>query len=136
MNIAITDVADRRLDDYRHLTDVALRRRLEPANGLFIAEGEVVVRRAVQAGYVPRSLLLLDRYCQLASLAGGAPVFLGFMLWSFHSRILPNWIAVSILPMFCLMVAYWSEKMQRWSPARRGEVGVQASACAPDTLKR
>lgn len=77
MNIAITDVADRRLDDYRHLTDVALRRRLEPANGLFIAEGEVVVRRAVQAGYVPRSLLLLDRYCQLASLAGGAPVFLG-----------------------------------------------------------
>jgi len=77
MNIAITDVADRRLDDYRHLTDVALRRRLEPANGLFIAEGEVVVRRAVQAGYVLRSLLLLDRYRQLASLAGGAPVFLG-----------------------------------------------------------
>jgi membrane-associated phospholipid phosphatase len=40
----------------------------------------------------------------------GAPVFLGFWLWSFHSRILPNWIAVSILPMFCLMVAYWHEK--------------------------
>jgi hypothetical protein len=42
----------------------------------------------------------------------GAPVFLGFWLWSFHSRILPNWIAVSILPMFCLMVAYWSEKIR------------------------
>jgi membrane-associated phospholipid phosphatase len=47
----------------------------------------------------------------------GAPVFLGYFLWSFHSRILPNWIAVAILPMFCLMVAYWHEKLQsgwRW----------------------
>jgi membrane-associated phospholipid phosphatase len=42
----------------------------------------------------------------------GAPVFLGFWLWSFHSRILPNWIAVSILPMFCLMAAYWNEKFR------------------------
>jgi membrane-associated phospholipid phosphatase len=40
----------------------------------------------------------------------GAPVFLGYGLWSFHSRVLPNWIAVSILPMFCLMAVYWSEK--------------------------
>ena len=42
----------------------------------------------------------------------GAPVFLGHLLWSLHSRILPNWIAVSILPMFCLMAAYWNEKFQ------------------------
>ncbi len=42
----------------------------------------------------------------------GAPVFLGYGLWSFHSRILPNWIAVAILPMFCLMAAYWREKFQ------------------------
>ena len=41
----------------------------------------------------------------------GAPVFLAHLLWSLHSRILPNWIAVSILPMFCLMVAYWIEKL-------------------------
>jgi membrane-associated phospholipid phosphatase len=40
----------------------------------------------------------------------GAPVFLGHWLWSFHSRVLPNWIAPAVLPMFCLMVAYWSEK--------------------------
>ncbi len=39
----------------------------------------------------------------------GAPVFLGHLFWSFHSRILPNWIAVAILPMFCLMVVYWNE---------------------------
>jgi len=42
----------------------------------------------------------------------GAPVFFGYFLWSFHSRILPNWIAVSILPMFCAMVAYWNEKIR------------------------
>jgi 4-amino-4-deoxy-L-arabinose transferase-like glycosyltransferase/membrane-associated phospholipid phosphatase len=40
----------------------------------------------------------------------GAPVFLAHLIWSLHSRILPNWIAASILPMFCLMVAYWNEK--------------------------
>jgi len=40
----------------------------------------------------------------------GAPVFLGYWLYSFHSRILPNWIAVAIIPMFCLMVAYWDER--------------------------
>ena len=45
----------------------------------------------------------------------GAPVFLGYGLWSFHSRILPNWIAVSILPMFCLMAVYWSEKFRAGS---------------------
>ena len=40
----------------------------------------------------------------------GAPVFLGYWAYSFHSRILPNWIAVAIIPMFCLMVAYWDER--------------------------
>ena len=42
----------------------------------------------------------------------GAPVFLGYWLWSFHSHILPNWIVASVLPMFCLMVAYWNEKFR------------------------
>jgi 4-amino-4-deoxy-L-arabinose transferase-like glycosyltransferase/membrane-associated phospholipid phosphatase len=52
----------------------------------------------------------------------GAPVFLFHLLWSFHSRILPNWIAVSILPVFCLMVAYWNEKF------RTGPAGAQNSS--------
>jgi tRNA G18 (ribose-2'-O)-methylase SpoU len=50
------------LTDYVGLTDVALRRRREPAEGLFIAEGEKVIRRAVQAGYPPRSLLLEEKW--------------------------------------------------------------------------
>src|SRR5258707_15407014 len=37
----------------------------------------------------------------------GAPLFLVYLLWSFHSRVFPNWIAPSVPPLFCLMVAYW-----------------------------
>jgi 4-amino-4-deoxy-L-arabinose transferase-like glycosyltransferase len=40
--------------------------------------------------------------------AMGAPVFLCYLLWSIHSRVLPNWIAPSVLPLFCLMIVYWS----------------------------
>jgi tRNA G18 (ribose-2'-O)-methylase SpoU len=55
--IAVSDVADPRLVDYTDLTDVALRRVREPAEGLFLAEGEKVVLRALAAGYAPRSVL-------------------------------------------------------------------------------
>ena len=46
----------------------------------------------------------------------GAPLFLGYWLYSFHSRIQPNWIAPAILPMFCLMVAYWDERRRVAKP--------------------
>ena len=45
-----------------------------------------------------------------------APVFLGHWLYSFHSRILPNWIAPTVVPMFCLMVAYWNERRRLARP--------------------
>src|SRR3954447_14202091 len=54
----ITDPDDERIADYRALTDVELRTRWEPPHGLFIAEGELVLRRALRAGYRPRSILL------------------------------------------------------------------------------
>ncbi|MEV0778797.1 TrmH family RNA methyltransferase [Streptomyces sp. NPDC050433] len=54
--------ADLRLADYTDLTDVELRRRREPAEGLFIAEGEKVIRRAVAAGYEMRSMLLTAKW--------------------------------------------------------------------------
>ena len=47
----VTAADDARLGDYVGLTDVALRSRREPAEGLFIAEGEKVIRRALDAGY-------------------------------------------------------------------------------------
>jgi undecaprenyl-diphosphatase len=45
-----------------------------------------------------------------------APVFLGHWLFSFHSRVQPNWIAAAVPPMFCLMVAFWSESKTRVKP--------------------
>jgi 4-amino-4-deoxy-L-arabinose transferase-like glycosyltransferase/membrane-associated phospholipid phosphatase len=37
----------------------------------------------------------------------GAPLFLAYLLHSFRSRVLPNWIAPAVLPLFCLMAIYW-----------------------------
>ncbi|MDT3400381.1 RNA methyltransferase [Streptomyces sp. B1866] len=58
----VDDPDDPRLRDYTGLTDVELRRRREPAEGLFIAEGEKVIRRASHAGYPMRSMLLSEKW--------------------------------------------------------------------------
>jgi tRNA G18 (ribose-2'-O)-methylase SpoU len=72
----ITDPDDDRLGDYRALTDLELRTKWEPPNGLFIAEGELVLRRALRAGYQPRSYLVdAKRADQLADLPASAPVY-------------------------------------------------------------
>ncbi|MFI1225212.1 MULTISPECIES: TrmH family RNA methyltransferase [unclassified Streptomyces] len=60
--ITVDDPDDPRLSDYLGLTDVELRRRREPAEGLFIAEGEKVIRRARQTGYEMRSMLLSAKW--------------------------------------------------------------------------
>lgn len=76
--IRVEDPGDPRLADYVALTDVELRRRREPAEGLFVAEGEKVIRRAVAAGYSMRSCLLEDRWLPaLADLLASvdAPVY-------------------------------------------------------------
>ncbi|WP_431994974.1 TrmH family RNA methyltransferase [Streptomyces griseoflavus] len=65
--ITVTDPGDPRLHDYTGLTDVELRRRREPAEGLFIAEGEKVVRRAGDAGYAMRSMLLSAKWVDVMS---------------------------------------------------------------------
>lgn len=74
---------DERLADYVALTDVALRRRTEPERGLYIAESEKVIRRALAAGHRPRSFLMARRRLEdLADVveqaeADGIPVFVG-----------------------------------------------------------
>ena len=55
---------DDRLADYVRLRETSLRRSLESEHGLFIAEGEKVIRRAVEAGYRPRSFLLAPRWLE------------------------------------------------------------------------
>src|SRR5579864_6181366 len=57
----VTDVEDPRLADFARLTDMELRTSLEPAQGLFIAEGTKVISRAVAAGYPVRSVLTTQR---------------------------------------------------------------------------
>jgi len=106
----ITEPEDERLADYRALTDVELRTRWEPPHGLFIAEGELVLRRALRAGYRPRSFLVDEkRVDQIGDLAATAPVYAagpavleratGFhvhrgVLASFHRKPLPTADAV------------------------------------------
>lgn len=76
--IEIRDAADPRLSDYVSLRDTTLRKDLESGQGLFIAEGEKVIRRALAAGYRPRSFLLAERwFAGLADVVGDeAPVYL------------------------------------------------------------
>ena len=58
-----------------------------------------------------------------------APVFLGHWLFSFHSTVQLNWIAAAVPPMFCLMVAVWSESKLRVKPwlAAALALGIAAS---------
>lgn len=60
--VLIDDLDHEGLADYTSLTDVALRRVREPAEGLYIAESTKVIRRALEAGHRPRSVLLQDKW--------------------------------------------------------------------------
>lgn len=72
--VPVGDAGDPRLADYVRLTDVHLRRSLEAPSGLFVAEGEKVIRRAIGAGYPVRSLLITrDKLAVHADLAGSCP---------------------------------------------------------------
>ena len=72
--VPVGDAGDPRLADYVRLTDVHLRRSLEEPSGLFVAEGEKVIRRAIGAGYPVRSLLITrDKLAGHADLAGSCP---------------------------------------------------------------
>ncbi len=48
---------------------------------------------------------------QLYFFSMGAPIFLCYFLWTFHSRVYPNWIAPAVLPLFCLAAVYWNERL-------------------------
>ena len=56
--IEITDFNAPELDVYARLTEGQLKNRAEPEKGMFIAESPKVIDRALDAGYVPVSLLM------------------------------------------------------------------------------
>jgi len=62
----------------------------------------------------PSSPLELYFFCM------GGVVFLGHCAWSLHSRVMPNWIAPAVVPMYCLMVSYWDA---RWREGLRSIKG-------------
>ncbi len=74
---SVQNPGDPRLADYTSLTDMRLRTSMEAERGLFVAEGEKVIRRAVAAGYPVRSIVVTpDRLASLAGLAeSSAPVY-------------------------------------------------------------
>ncbi|MFK4760687.1 TrmH family RNA methyltransferase [Microbacterium sp. ZW T5_45] len=74
----LADADDPRLDDFRSLTDTALRAKIEPAGGLYIAESAKVIERAVAAGHAPRAVMVQRRWLDgIAALLGerGVPVY-------------------------------------------------------------
>ncbi|MEO8476331.1 MAG: RNA methyltransferase [Actinomycetota bacterium] len=72
----LVDPADPRLRDFTELRDVELRTAREADEGLFVAEGEKTIRRAVAAGYEPRAFLLTEAWLgSVEPLAGDAPVY-------------------------------------------------------------
>lgn len=78
--IRIDDSSDPALRDYRDLTDVALRRVIEPKEGLYLAESSKVIARAIEAGHRPRSVLLLEKWLEeLEPILNGidAPIYVG-----------------------------------------------------------
>lgn len=77
--IEIGRADDPRLDDFRSLTDTALRAVSEPAAGLYIAESAKVIERAVGTGHRPRSVMVQQRWLAgIRSLLDGfdVPVYL------------------------------------------------------------
>ena len=78
--IEITDFHAPELDPYARLTQNQLRSRLEPEKGIFIAESPKVISRALDAGFVPVSLLMERRQitgpaAEILTRCGDAPVY-------------------------------------------------------------
>ncbi len=82
--LEVDDVGDPRLADYARLRDVQLRTKVAKPHGVFIAEGVLVVSRALDAGMPLRSVVcypehlpdVLDLLARRAELAGrDVPVY-------------------------------------------------------------
>jgi tRNA G18 (ribose-2'-O)-methylase SpoU len=81
----ISSLEHEALADYRFLTDVALRSKSEPSEGIYIAESLKILERALRAGHTPRSVLTLPTWLEklqeldehLPGLLENVPVFVG-----------------------------------------------------------
>ncbi|WP_460434940.1 TrmH family RNA methyltransferase [Angustibacter speluncae] len=77
----VTSPDDPRVAEFLQLTDVALRRVKDPAEGLYMAESRKVIARSLAAGHRPRAFLMGHRWFAESQdlldhpLAAGAPVY-------------------------------------------------------------
>ena len=69
----ITSLDDERVRLYSQLTDVQLRGVLEPAEGIFVAEGAKVIERAIAAGFAPLSVLGTSKWLGIMDSQGIVP---------------------------------------------------------------
>ena len=82
-NIIYVDTLDHPgLDAFARLTEAQLRNRKEPEKGIFIAESPKVIGHALDAGYVPVSLLMEEKHLrgqggELLDRCGDIPVYIG-----------------------------------------------------------
>lgn len=65
--IEISDIADERVVAYTRLTERQLRNKLEPEQGIFIAESPKVIARALDAGLEPVSFLMERKWLDTAA---------------------------------------------------------------------
>lgn len=78
--IEITDFSAPELDVYARLTEAQLMNRFDPEKALFIAESPKVIHRALDAGYIPISLLMERKHihgqaADVIARCGDIPVF-------------------------------------------------------------
>lgn len=78
--ISVTDFSAPELDVFARLTEAQIRNRLEPEKGIFIAESPKVIRRALEAGYQPVSLLMEPKHitgdaADIITRCGNVPVY-------------------------------------------------------------
>lgn len=80
--ITVTDLAHPGLSPYARLTERQLRSKRDPEEALFIAESPKVIGHALDAGYVPVSLLIEEKHLRgqgapLLERCGDIPVYTG-----------------------------------------------------------
>ena len=78
--IRIKDIDAGELEIYNLLNENQLKKYYEPDLGLFIAESPKVIKRALDAGYIPESMLLEERLLEgeiqdILSIVGDIPVY-------------------------------------------------------------
>ena len=78
--IEITDFSAPELDPFARLTEAQLRSKADPENSLFIAESPKVILRALDAGYIPISLLMERKHItgqgsEVIARCGDIPVY-------------------------------------------------------------